>query len=292
MENHVTFTIHPKELVYYSMKIVASLFIYAGLVFGIITGIASGNIPLITSIIFYIIIVIILIFVKGVMIGYIKGNAVKISQKQFSDIYSIIEKQSQALGLYKVPDVFILQQGGLLNAFATHFVGTNFIVIYSDILEEAYQENLPSVEFVIGHELGHIKRNHMTKNLWLLPSAIVPFLYHAYSRACEYTCDNIGASLSPYGVKNGLVLLAAGKKLYKKVNVEAYIEQKDTETGFWPWFAEKISSHPKLTKRVARFENLEFKPKASAFTETIELKLDEKEMGNEADNHSKYMPGG
>ncbi len=187
---------------------------------------------------------------SGILVGHIKGNAVKITKTQFPDIYAILEKYCEKLKI-DIPSSYILQSDGVLNAFATKFIGRNYVVIYSEILELAYEKGQEALEFVIAHELGHVKRNHMTKKLLLFPSVIIPFLASAYSRACEYTCDNIGKSLSPIGAINGLLILAAGKQLYQKVNAEEYIKNEQYETSFWKWFAEKVSSHPHLPKRLS-----------------------------------------
>ena len=74
------------------------------------------------------------------MIGYLKGNAIRINDNQFPDIYTIATEQARSLGLAEVPTIYILQKGGSLNAFATRFFGRNFIVLYSDILETAYEK--------------------------------------------------------------------------------------------------------------------------------------------------------
>lgn len=44
----------------------------------------------------------------------------------------------------------------------------------------------------------------------------------AYSRVREYTCDRHGVWLAPEG-KEGLTLLAAGKHIYKYVDIDAYL---------------------------------------------------------------------
>jgi Zn-dependent protease with chaperone function len=176
-----------------------------------------------------------------------------------------------------------MQNGGILNAFATAFMGSNYIVIYSEIAEEAYQNNQETVEFIIGHELGHIKRKHMLKSLLLFPSFIIPFLNTAYSRACEYTCDSIGASLAPKGVKSGLILLASGKNIWKRVNIDKFIEQESTESGFWFWFAEKTASHPRLTKRIIQFNYIKS-------PDPVILKPILEQLDSENSDHSKYLP--
>ncbi len=290
INQEISYEISSKERIYFFIKIIFALagyyFIYGLLDLALMIFAAKPELVLVFSV--YALIIIFLLFMRiGVLTGYLKGNAVKVSSSQFPDIHNIVIAQCESLGIKNTPSVYILQHGGVLNAFATSFLGSNYIVLYSDIAEEAYSNNLRSVEFVIGHELGHIKRKHMLKSLILFPSIIVPFLNSAYSRACEYTCDNIGAALAPSGVKPGLVLLASGKQLYTKVNIERFVDQEKTENGFWFWFAEKISSHPRLTKRVKRFNDLTVPEKKHVSAPKIELK---KEPVFEESDHNKYLP--
>ncbi|MEW9123955.1 MAG: M48 family metallopeptidase, partial [Thermotaleaceae bacterium] len=107
-----------------------------------------------------------------------------------------------------------------------------------------------AVAFVICHELAHIKRKHLSYRWLIFPSTIVPFLGAAYSRACEYTCDRIGAYYVPQGAIQGLLVLATGKKLYRNVNIYAIEQQVEEEGGFWVWLYELMSTHPNLLKRI------------------------------------------
>jgi Zn-dependent protease with chaperone function len=292
------YQIHPKEKLYFAIKLLFSLIIYAALGVALVWAISNEQTKVLIPIIVYLfLIVFLLMFRMGILVGYLRGNAIKVSKEQFPDIYDIAQKQSRAMNLPKTPDIYLLQAGGLLNAFATKFLGRNYVVLFSDILEEAYENNKPAVEFIIAHELGHIKRNHISKHLFLIPSAIIPFLGSAYSRACEYTCDSIGAAFSPKGVIPGLVLLAAGKKLYSKVNVENFIAQDYTEGGFWSWIAEKISSHPKLTKRVSVFKDNKQIPLSVPASSSVRKESISTAQPNAntptsvpTEEHDKYMP--
>jgi hypothetical protein len=81
------------------------------------------------------------------------------------------------------------------------------------------------------------------------------------------------------------MLIASGRKLFKKVNTAEYVKQNEIEGGFWNWFAEKVSSHPHLTKRIGKFkESLSDKVK---ITKMDEATVVEKPV---TDDHSKYMP--
>jgi Zn-dependent protease with chaperone function len=259
MDSVLEYKVNTKENFYFYLRLILSLGLYYLIVKLILLSFTSVNPAKSTFYLLYLyfaLIIIYLLFRFGVLIGHLKGNAIKLSKKQFPDIYQIVLNQSGLLGLKTIPDVYILQSGGVLNAFAAKFLGRNYIVLYSEIVESAYEQDKKILEFIIGHELGHIKRNHMFKNLLLIPSYIIPFLGSAYSRACEYTCDNIGNSLCPSGVKSGLLLLASGKKIYKNVNIKEFLIQDYSEDGFWKWFSEKVSSHPNLTKRLACFVNV------------------------------------
>ena len=107
------------------------------------------------------------------------------------------------------------------------------------------------MSFIVAHELAHVRRGHL-KHRWLIaPGTMVPYLGAAWSRASEYTCDRFGAHCEPQGAIRGLVALAAGPALYRRVNVAEYAKQVETEKGFWVRRAELMSTHPHLTKRVA-----------------------------------------
>lgn len=104
---------------------------------------------------------------------------------------------------------------------------------------------------------------------------------YAYYRACEYTCDEIGNALNSKGTINGLLILAAGKNLYNKVNVKEFIIQDKVEYSFWKWFAEKLSSHPTLSKRIGVYKDSLFQPKPTYEQKVYETPVEE---------HSKFMP--
>lgn len=284
MSAKIDYQVNKKENVYFVIKIITSIVLYSLLIklgFELISSFEPSKASFYIILLYGVLICLYLFFRLGLLIGYIQGNAIKVGKNQFPDIYSTVVDQSNLLGLKNVPRVYIMQSGGALNAFAARFMGRNYIVLYSEIVEAAYEQDRYLLDFIIGHELGHIQRNHMLKNLLLFPSVIIPFLSSAYSRACEYTCDAIGFALAPKGLKAGLLILASGRTIYKKVHVDEYLNQSKTETGYWKWFAEKVSSHPHLSKRVAVFENETMLKKANP--------IEQKAVVEESD-HSKFMP--
>lgn len=231
------FLVYPKEKTYFIISLVISIILYLILVISIIG-------------LFYILIgAIVGLFLQGLLIGNLRGNGVRVSEEQFPEVYRIASDLAQKMQM-DLPAIYIVQAGGMLNAFATKFLGRSFVVIYSDILELAYEEGEHELAFIIAHEMAHLKRKHLTYRILLCPSMIIPFLAPAYSRACEYTCDRFGAYYQPEGSAKGLLILAAGKKLYQKMNINKFGRQALEEKSFWISLSEVLGTHPNLPKRV------------------------------------------
>ncbi|HEY3371565.1 MAG TPA: M48 family metallopeptidase [Prolixibacteraceae bacterium] len=294
MDSKLDYQVNPRENVYFYMRLLISLGLYYLIVQLVLwslkeTGPQVASIYMIYA--YAVMILIFLFFRFGLLIGHLKGNGIKLGKNQFADIYQVAVKQAELLGLSKVPSIYILQSGGVLNAFAARFLGRNYIVLYSEIVETAYDQDKSILEFIIGHEMGHIKRQHMLKNLILMPSYIIPFLAAAYSRACEYTCDAIGHALSPAGAKGGLLVLASGKTIYKKVNLNEFLRQDVSEDGFWKWFAEKVASHPNLTRRLNALGEAKVSPTARSRASLMEeMAIAPVVVEVKEDDHNPYMP--
>jgi Zn-dependent protease with chaperone function len=242
--------IHPKEKLYFGICVVVSIAVYIILANILLSGGEAAG-----ALLFYLIVGIVVGFLfHSLFLGHVRGNGVRVSDRQFPELNAMADEHSRRLGMSETPAVFVLQSGGVLNAFATRFLGRNFVILNSDVLALATQKGEKAVSFVLGHELGHVRRKHMTRRAFLYPAMLFPFLSGAYSRACEYTCDRFGNALEPEGGVDGLLVLAAGRDLYTQVNSTEYGRQRETESGFFVRFAEILSTHPNLTKRVAALD--------------------------------------
>jgi Zn-dependent protease with chaperone function len=191
-------------------------------------------------------------FVQSALISYIKGNGVRITEEQFPDLKQQISACCRKLALDEEPQAYLLQMGGMLNAFATRFLGRDFLVLYSDVVD-GLADNPDALNFYIGHEIGHIKRKHLTWSTILMPASALPLIGPAYSRAREYTCDRHGLAAcdNPANAEHGLAVLAAGGKRAQSMNNRAYVDQARQTEGFWMSFHELVGDYPWLVKRMA-----------------------------------------
>jgi Zn-dependent protease with chaperone function len=239
--------VSPRERIYYGAMLLLSVTVYAGLV---LAALSKPQVAA-TVITYALLFSLLALLAHGLALGRIRGNAVRVSERQFPLLQRLAVAHARKLGLKQVPAVYVMESGGLLNAFATRFLGRDFVIIYSDVLELSLARGEAAVGFIVGHELGHIWRGHL-KYRWLTaPGRFFPYLGAAYSRACEYTCDRLGAYCQPDGAISGLLALAAGKQLHAHVDVREYAAQAHSDQGFWVRRAELMSSHPLLPKRVA-----------------------------------------
>ncbi len=252
MENEGEFYMKQSQLVHKNEKLYFGLLVAASVltvVLGIVFTIASLGIFL------WIIgtILALSLFTHWLQIGYIRTNGVKVTERQFADLHHTYQRVGQEMGIRLLPDVYILQAGGVLNAFATRFFQKNMVILYSDIVELSRDGYTKEVEFVIAHELAHIRRNHVQKQWAMMLGGWIPFLGSAYSRACEFTCDRMAAHYiqDQAASKRALTILAIGGKLAKEVSEFDYLYEASRENGFIAKLSELLSTHPPLPKRIA-----------------------------------------
>ena len=161
--------------------------------------------------------------------------------------------------LRRDPEIYVMSGNGVLNAFAASTIGYDFIVIHSELFSNTYEKNKDALAFIIGHEFGHLRLGHT--RLWYQLSTTyvdrVPLLGDFLSRAREYSCDRHGAYVAPQG-EEGLVLLAAGRYVYKQVDTEELLEQAQQFRGLWPTLAQLPQSHPFVVRRIRALYDLGF----------------------------------
>jgi Zn-dependent protease with chaperone function len=188
-------------------------------------------------------------------VAHVRGSAVKLGPDQFPELHAAVESLANRMGMKRIPEVYVMQAGGSLNALASKFMRANIVVLFSDLLE-ACGDDTAARDMIIAHELGHLHAGHLRWTWFLLPGSFVPFLGTALSRAREYTCDRYG--LAGAGRRSsavtGLAILAAGGKYGAKVNVEALVRQRENLNTGWMKIGEWLSTHPPLVSRIAALD--------------------------------------
>ncbi len=192
---------------------------------------------------------------NGLFVARIKSESVAVNEHQLPELYKNYLDVCHKLELIEIPALFVIQSGGVLNAFATRHSQRNFIVVYSDALE-GLGADTDAMRFLLGHEIGHVKRKHIIKQLFIFPGLILPLLGSAYHRACEATCDRFGAfaTNNVEGAITAIMVISGGKESGKTMSSQAFAEQAKNYRGFFVSWHELTSGYPTLARRVAYLE--------------------------------------
>lgn len=200
-----------------------------------------------------IIVFVVLIPALYYMYAQYRSMALRITEKNFPEVYQLIEEYAHRLGI-KVPKTYVMQQNGILNAFSTFLPRRQWICIHSELFEVAYREHkdMDALAFVIAHEIGHIYYKHATFGYYLsiMFSQMIPILGTTASRAREYSCDRLAQRLTGTDGLDAMLVLVVDRHLYKMVDKEDFVEEMRSQRGFFLWVFNLLAGHPVMCKRI------------------------------------------
>ena len=166
------------------------------------------------------------------------AGAVKVSERQFPQIYALVRDGAYILDMPDIPECYVMQSP-IVNAMA---IGKDrpFIVLTTGLVNLHDEEEL---RFVVGHELGHILSGHAVYRTMMLiliqlaaRIAWMPIGYlglraiiwglEEWFRKSELSCDRAGllAGQDVDAARRALMKLAGGSQL-SELNPDAFREQ-------------------------------------------------------------------
>ncbi|HKB57645.1 MAG TPA: M48 family metalloprotease [Lacunisphaera sp.] len=189
---------------------------------------------------------------NGLLVAHLRAEAVRVDERQLPELHAAFREVCSQLAVTQPPTLYVVQAGGLLNAFATRFAGRNFVVVYSDFLE-ALGPSSREMKFILGHELGHIQSRHILKQIFLAPGLFFPLAGPAYRRAWESSCDRYGAFAAQdvEGSVRAMMVLSGGREHGRTLSATVFAGQLVEERGFFVSLHELTSSYPTLSRRVS-----------------------------------------
>lgn len=165
------------------------------------------------------------------------GTMVKVTPQQFPGLYYMLKEAADRLNM-DMPPTYVTQDP-IVNAYALWMPPfAKMVVVHSGLIEHFAPRE---VQFVIGHEYGHIKGTHTMLSLIFKagPSDLVTYLlgplrslikywFSWWSRAAETTADRAGLIATMdirVTVASALKLATGGKGVWQQLNVPAMIAQ-------------------------------------------------------------------
>ncbi|WID97282.1 M48 family metallopeptidase [Bosea vestrisii] len=245
---------HPKEKLYGSIMLVVGTLIWVLVVGFILLSLLRGQIHVaVISLLYFLAFWLFSYWARALTRAYMIGHFVMVGPDQFPHLHRMVEDGARALGLREIPQTFVYNSSGVLNAMALRLVGRQRYIWLTSALLDA--DNDEQVRFVIGHELGHHVAGHLDEpwSYLRLPGHVIPFLGAAYSRGRELTCDRIGAFVARdlQAARTGLQMLACGSaKLNAQMNADAFQKQEQMVPGIAGFFLKIVSHYPRHTRRV------------------------------------------
>lgn len=237
---------HGKEKIYYGLSaIVGALFWFLMLI--------DYPVEIITALI---LLLIVLWINQQYFKAFVWGNAIHVNDSQYKELNEIVIQQAQELQLKRVPDVFILNGQGMVNAMAVRFLSGRFILLYSDLVDLMLKRNeMDELKMIIGHELGHHAAGHVLflKRLLIYPVFFFPIVAYSWGRACELTADRIGMALTnnkEASIKALASIACGSQSLSSSLNIENFKLQEKKIPGLFGFLYELYSTHPRTTKRI------------------------------------------
>lgn len=199
-------------------------------------------------------------------------DGIAVSPQQYPEVYGIGEECARHLGI-GIPQIFIYYSP-MIDAYTIATDDVEPIIILSSAIVEAL--TLDELQFVIGHECGHIHNLHgvyntavelMTNSMAGIILATVPglgilktiiqgslslFMY-SWSRSAEITCDRAGL-ICCGDLETAQTALAkmttGGVNKLDRINIQEYVKQISQVQASPLRFQELLSNHPLIHKRI------------------------------------------
>lgn len=198
-------------------------------------------------------------FIRFFMAAGVRANSIKVGPTQFPEIHARYLILAERIGVRHLPALYVVNGNGVVNAYAFSCNRrTGYVVLHAEIAQLIHYAP-QIVDFVLAHELAHIRLGHVS--LWRQLIGTIPNLFYlpgqAATRAQEYSADRMALCVCP-GTGDAASLLAVGPVMASDVNPDAWLEQCRDEDRSWLVRLHNIlSSHAVLTKRYSALKEVE-----------------------------------
>ncbi len=187
----------------------------------------------------------------------LKKNALPVSEQSFKTIFRLAKVAAYRLKL-PLPDLYVTQDPSY-NAYTAGFYRYGFLVLHSALVQDFQPGELL---FVIGHELGHMKRYHTTWLTLLEPARaggsrflfapLMHVIFNVWSVKAEYTADQAGliACDDLPAASTALLKLAGGPQIEKEVDFHRIGHREERGEELLSGLIEYLGTHPFIQNRV------------------------------------------
>jgi Zn-dependent protease with chaperone function len=184
------------------------------------------------------------------------GTLVRVSPRQFSELYQLSAKAAERLSHAQVP--LYVKRSSEMNIYTIGLWQQPIIVLTSSLIDQMEPGNL---QFFIGREIGHVAAGHIWLRTLLKPlGADVPVIgkllnsvvFGDWINRTEYTADRAGfiACRSLTTAISTMLKFGVGVRLFEKLDIKEYLDQINEVRNVRGHLTEIVAEQPYLTQRV------------------------------------------
>lgn len=197
----------------------------------------------------------------------IKARMLEASESSFPNVHRIAKVAAYRLRL-PLPPVYITEDPSY-NAYTAGFLRYGFVVVHSALVRDFEPDELL---FVIGHELGHMKRYHTTWLTLMHPAQgagakfifapLMRVIFNVWSVKSEYTADQAGliACRNPRAAIMTIMKLAGGSDVEKNVDLGKIERLAGVEPEPGTALLEYLGTHPFISNRIRQLSSFASSP--------------------------------
>ncbi len=165
------------------------------------------------------------------------GSNLKVTKENYPQIYQYLEDACKILDLKDIPDLYI-EWSYNINA-CTIGAENPIIILTSGLIDLCTDEE---IMFIIGHEVGHIKSNHMLYHMMAqvinyfidatpggtLVAGSLQYALYYWSRMSEFTADRAGllCCQNPEAMARAFIKMAGlPLKEFNNISTETFLQQ-------------------------------------------------------------------
>jgi Zn-dependent protease with chaperone function len=210
-------------------------------------------------------------------------RAQRVTAQSLPELMKLIDENDTRLQVEPV-NVFIASSNQL-NAYTFGMDSPKAIVLYSALFKIMDRDE---IQFILGHEMGHVKLGHTWLNTLVggmagIPSsvgaaAIMELAFRWWNRACEYSADRAGvlACGKPSKAISALVKLQAGPAALTQAGLQAAMQHIETDDeDIMHNLEELLGTHPMVAKRVEQIRRFT----STSQYQTLQARMDQNLLG-------------
>ena len=215
--------------------------------------------------------VVLIVSLIGLKLNHIstQKNMIRVSEDNFKDIFILAKLAAFRLNL-GTPEVYVVHDPQY-NAYTMGFYKYGFVVLNSKLVSDFKPSQLM---YVIGHELGHMKRYHTTWLSLLNPAKagsakfvfapVMRVIFNVWSVKAEYTADQAGliACKDLDAAIGSLLKIAGGEDVEKEVDYTKIARPQGEAAELLSGVAEYLGTHPFIENRINQLKDFSSRMKA------------------------------